>query len=121
MQSTLKAKVKRQKQTMKFTFAFLPRIFLVVATTLHAIVADEESNTTPTRIVDSHHHFLDLKGNGFSSWLGDLFGPLQYFPEQYTADVVDPLADTKTALAGSIHVEVLRKYTHASTRNCCVS
>ena len=61
----------------------------------------------PARIVDAHHHYLDLGGNSFSSWLGGLFGNFAYLPEHYTADVVEPLAESNITLTGSVHIEVL--------------
>lgn len=75
--------------------------FLVVLSHLAAAVQP------PARIVDAHHHYLDLGGNSFSSWLGGLFGNFAYLPEHYTADVVEPLAQSNITLTGSVHIEVL--------------
>lgn len=77
--------------------------FLVVLSLSHLAAAVQP----PARIVDAHHHYLDLGGNSFSSWLGGLFGNFAYLPEHYTADVVEPLAESNITLTGSVHIEVL--------------
>ena len=87
-QTALKLKAQTNKMKLQTFAAATSLLFLAsnVDTTLGA--------TSPTRIVDSHHHFFDFPEYNYS-----------YLPEDYTADVVDPLAESNITLSGSVHVE----------------
>lgn len=69
----------------------------------------------PKRVIDSHHHFLDTRsddnanGNGktFQSFLASLLPDEYYLPDQYQADVVEPLKNLGVTMVASVHVECM--------------
>lgn len=97
-------KIKNLQSTQMKFYSSSPAFLVVLFLFLSPLAAAVQP---PARIVDAHHHYLDLGRNSFSSWLGGLFGNFAYLPEHYTADVVEPLAESNITLTGSVHIEVL--------------
>ena len=61
----------------------------------------------PKEVVDPHHHFIDTSKNPFQSFLKSLAGEVSYLPEQYTADVIQPLEKVGVHMYGTVHVEAM--------------
>ena len=60
----------------------------------------------PKKFFDPHHHFFDT-GLPWASYVNSLVPGIQYFPENYTRSVVDPIQDASVEFLGSVHVEAL--------------
>ena len=57
--------------------------------------------------MDPHHHFIDTTNNSFQSFLKSLAGDVSYLPEQYLADVIEPLKKLGVEVFGTVHVEAM--------------
>lgn len=65
------------------------------------------SSRYPEEVVDPHQHFMDTTNNSFQSFLHSLAGDVSYLPEQYLADVIQPLKKLGVEVFGTIHVEAM--------------
>ncbi|KAL9186164.1 hypothetical protein ACHAXT_005402 [Thalassiosira profunda] len=62
----------------------------------------------PAEVVDPHHHFLDTANTSFQTFLRKVAGSdITSLPEDYTRDVIEPLAKHGVKFAGSVHVEAM--------------
>ena len=60
----------------------------------------------PKEVIDPHHHFLDTNKD-FQTFLQSAAGCVQYLPESYHEDVVQPLARLGIKFRASVHVEAM--------------
>lgn len=66
------------------------------------------STTFPKEVVDAHHHVIDTANTSFSSFLQSAAGgDISSLPEDYTRDVIEPLAKLGVKFNGSVHVEAM--------------
>jgi len=62
----------------------------------------------PKEVVDPHHHFIDTANTTFQKFLQRACGgDISCLPEDYTRDVIEPLAKLGVQFAGSVHVEAM--------------
>ena len=69
------------------------------------------SSTTmnfPKEVIDPHHHFIDTANTNFGTFLSSAVGcDIKCLPEEYTRDVIEPLAKLGVNFFGSVHVEAM--------------
>ena len=60
----------------------------------------------PAKFFDPHHHYFDTTLD-WATYLNSLVAGAKYFPENYTASVVNPIVDAGVEFFGDVIVEAL--------------
>eukprot|EP00985_Skeletonema_marinoi_P027856 scaffold23457_cov137-Skeletonema_marinoi.AAC.3 len=69
--------------------------------------SSSSSSYYPKEVIDPHHHFLDTANQPFQTFMNKFATNVTYLPEDYTRDVIEPLAKVGVKMIGTVHVEAM--------------